>query len=326
MATKKRSLLVRIISVVLLVVILLGAVAAILLMQTPKQLGMDQKLIGNYTVEKLGFANVSFWNVFKMLRSVEKTHNLDKISPNHFDESDGKSADEVFAKTNISLLKKPQYSMLFFTDAMKPRSNPMVLTEKQLAYAVNSALNEIYQSPLMGNLGALSTAVETLQNLSISVTEMTFFQQNDKTYLKIVTQIDISDYVEEAKQQSFNVADAVYCTFINEIGVSSYSYSVGSLFRGALVKKEFVGVNLNDLNSGLSKKALNALLLLIAKNESSALNVDMVNTCVFAVVQLLCGHIGDIGTQAPDGSLTISTKAIDFDAHTVSFISVFKYN
>lgn len=325
MATKKHSLLVKLISVVLLVVILLGAVAAILLLQTPKQLGRDQNLVGNYTVEKLGFANVSYWDILKMMSSVAKTHNINKISPNHFTENDGKSADEVFANTLISILKKPQYSRLLYLDALRPRSNPIVLTEKQLAYAVNSALNEFYESPvtdfMSGTLGLV--AVETLQNLSISVTEMTFYQQDDKTYLKIVTQIQLSDYVDEAKRQSLNLADVVYCTFENEIAIPAYSIQ-GSLVRGELTKKNFVGVTLNDLNSGISKKALNALLLLVAKNGSSALNADMVNTCVFTVVQLICGHIGNIGMQAQDGTPTIGVKAIDFEAHTISFVPAFK--
>lgn len=321
MATKKRGLLIKIISIVLLVVILFGAIAAILLLQTPQQLGRDQNLVGNYTVEELGFANVSYWNILKMFTSVAKTHNINKIAPNHYNESDGTAADEVFANTSIAFLKNPKYIMLFTVDALKSRSDPIVLTEKQLAYTVNSALNEFYQSPITDIAADLGIqAAEILQELAISVVEMSFYQQEEKTYLKIVTQIQLSDFVDEAKQQSLNLADVAYCTFVNEIAIPARSLSDVSIVYGELTKNEFVGVNVNDLDMDISEKALNALLSLIAQEDSLVLNADMVNTCVFTVVQLLCSHIGSIGTQATDGTPTFGISAVNFDEHTISFV------
>lgn len=321
----KTRLFVKIISIILLAIILLGAVAAILLLQTPQQFGAAQQLYGNYTIEKLGFSEESYWNIFKVLRSVSKEHNADKISPNRYNQNDGEQTDELFANSQIAFRNNPQYRLLFTANAFKSGSAPTVLTEKQLAYAVDSALREFYEST-SGSFSSvlISEATEALQKMSVSVTELSFYVQNEKTYLKIVTKIQLSDYASQEKLQTLGVADSVYCTLIDEIGVSSYSFGNDDYFRSAVVKKDFVGAYLNDLSGELGQKALNALFLLVAKNETSALNATLFNTYVFAAVQYLCGHIGDIGTQTQDGTPTINISAIDFDAHTISFVSTFR--
>lgn len=314
MAAKKRSVLCRILSFVLLVIILLGMLIFVFLLLTPSQLGLSNSQIGNSTVSELGFDSVSFFDISRLFYSVSQTPSQSKIAPNAYTENDKTSADGKFSQTNIGVLKNIVYSGLFLADALDAADSPLVLTEREIACAVDSALAEAYASPLTSLTSSLLTAVEVLQNLSISVLQTDFYQQDGATCLRVIIKIDISAYNGDVKQY-VNVADTIFCTIDYQITITSDS----SATRGMIAEEQIKSICLNSLDAELSQRALDALLMLVAAEGEAPLTSKQIAGYVFATIRVILGHIGEIGLQSGNG-YTYGVEAIDFEAETVSFV------
>lgn len=320
MALKKHGPLFWLLLALVIVVLVVGIVLVVLACLTPRQAGLaNAQITQNYTVDGLGVADVKFTRILSLLKSLTVVHAQESMVTNGFAQEDGIACNAKFAISSVASADGARnYSKLFFSPSLLLSAT--TLKETELAYALNEALNQLYNSTEMDALADYIETIDTLKKLHGEVLEMTFYASGEKHYLKTVVRLNVSQYVEEINgklPKGLQIADFVYCTLVNEIEVKTTSF-LGFSRDGLLRLKSFVSFAVNDQPTDLSEIALDALLKATADEGKTPMNTKKISIAVSALISDFCKNIGGIGVKNGLG-YKYGLDGIDFDGHTITF-------
>lgn len=313
---KKHGCLFSFVAFVLVIVVVCGAGIWLLLNNTPRSLNLASVKINNYTLEQLGIADVTLGEVVNFAKSLTTEHSQNEIAPEAYAAADKKAADDKFQ--NIPLLGKIQYKDLLYMSAqsttLNPLAQPLVLGYGEVAYVVDSALHQFYNSTEANVLEEGVEAITVLKSLDASVVQTTFSLQNSQIFLTSVLRLNIADYVADLNKQlpfGLRIADTLFCTLTNQIQIDD---------SGKITNEGFVSVVINDQDAEMSEIVLNALFMLISEEGSEPLSCEKIAGYVCIVESILCGHVGGIGTKNEFSVNTYGSNGIDFETQKITFL------
>ena len=315
---KKHGCLFSFVAFVLVIVVVCGAGIWLLLNNTPRSLNLANVKINNYTLEQLGIADVTLGEVVTFAKSLTTEHSQSEIAPEAYTAADKKAADDKFQNTKIALLGKIQYKNLLYMSAqsttLDPLAQPLVLGYGEVAYVVDSALHQFYNSTEANVLEEGVEAIMVLKLLDASVVQTTFSLQNSQIFLTSVLRLNIAEYVSDLNKQlpfGLRIADTLFCTLTNQIKIDD---------TGKITNEGFVSVVINDQDAEMSEIVLNALFMLIAEEGSEPLSCEKIDGYVCIVESILCGHVGGIGTKNEFSVNTYGSNGIDFETQKITFL------
>lgn len=318
----KKHILIRFVAVLLALVVVVVVTVVVVGNLTLAQLGLsDKELAPNKTVENLGISDVKVGQVISLLKSLSAEQDISKIAPNAYTSAHKASADTKFKSTSIGLLADtPNYQKLLFSSAAMVR--PLTLQFPEVAYALSAALQQFYTSAEGEIASDYIQAVEVLKRLNAHFAELSLFSKDGKLYMKAVIDLDVSEYIADINSQIsvYQISNKVYCTLVNEVEVKNSSILGLVQIKGVLAQKHFVSVAVNDLETQLSEKALNALFKLSAEDDETLLTVTTVDIGVCALISDFLSHIGGIGVMNGATEVQYGAEGIDFTKGEITFL------
>lgn len=315
---KKHGCLFSFVAFVLVIVVICGVGLWLLMNNTPRSLNLANVKINNYTLEQLGVADLTLSEVAGFAQSLTTEPNQSEIAPNAYTAVDKKAADDKFITTKIALWGEIKYKNLLVMSAqstsLDPSAQPIVLGYGEIAYVVDSALHQFYNSTEAEILEEGLEAITILKSLDASVVQTTFSMQNSKIYLTSVLRLNIAGYVADLNKQlpfGLHVSETLLCTVTNEIQIDG---------TGKMTNEGFLSVVINNQDAEMSEIVLNALFMLIAEEGAEPLSCEKISEYVCIVERILCGHIGGIGTKNNLSVNTYGSNGIDFATEKITFL------